>query len=119
VIEGVEIQVSTSESMTTVDQAQVAVDLPHSRCWACGLDLPASKTRPRETCSPACQRRRAFALRKVARRREWMRDWQRFAAAGRVSALEAAKEIATLQGAIEDFSTPLWQSREDAPHEAR
>src|SRR5262245_34797941 len=96
----------------TVDQPPMPVDEPRSRCWACGLDLPVSKTRPRETCSPVCQRRRAFALRKVARRREWMKDWQRYAAIGRVGTIEAAQEIATLHAAIEHFSMPLWRSRE-------
>jgi hypothetical protein len=43
-----------------------------------------------------------------------MREWQRFAAVGRVSALEASEEIANLQTAIDQFSTPLWQAHVEA-----
>jgi hypothetical protein len=97
-----------SEQMT-VDAPQGAVDPP--RCWTCGAPLAPSRTRPRETCSPGCQRRRGFALRKIARRRVWMREWQVYAARGHVSSFEAAEGIADLAADIEAFETPLWAAK--------
>ena len=93
-------------ALVAVDQQQVAVDEP--RCWTCGAQLPPSRTRPRETCSPACQKRRGFALRRINRRREWACGWQRWAMEGRVSHAEAVAEIATITAAISELQSPLW-----------
>jgi hypothetical protein len=92
-------------ALVAVDQQQVAVDKP--RCWTCGAQLSPSRTRPRETCSAACQKRRGFALRRINRRREWARGWQRWAMEGRVSHDEAAREIADIT-AIVELQSPLW-----------
>jgi hypothetical protein len=99
------------ENQTTAvadDQLQTVVDGP--RCWTCGVALAPSRTRPRETCSLACQRRRQVVRRRIARRRAWMAEWQRFAAVGRVNRGEAAEQIAILTTEVERLQIPLWRT---------
>ena len=92
-------------ALVAVDQQQAAVDEP--RCWTCGAQLLPSRSRPRQTCSTACQKRRGFALRRINRRREWARGWQRLAMEGRVSHAEAEAEIADITAAIDELKKPL------------
>ena len=95
-------------ALVTVDQQRVEVDQP--RCWTCGSELLPSRTRPRETCSPACQKRRGFVLRRINRRREWARGWQRLRDEGRVSRAVAENEILDIAAAIAELQSPLWLS---------
>jgi hypothetical protein len=48
-------------------------------------------------------------LRRLKRRQQWAKDWERFANVGRVNRVEAAREIAILIAEIENLKIPLWR----------
>jgi len=103
------VKMQTYAAQPAGDRPRLAVDF--ARCWCCGRRLAPSATRPRETCSLVCSRRRGYVLRKIARRRAWIATWKRSNRLGSVNPATAVDAIEHLTRTIQRLEIPEWQQQ--------